>query len=277
MQVSPSPYRFSRRVDNYIKYRPHYPTALLDVLQLECGLTNAHIVADIGSGTGILSELFLAHGNLVFGIEPDPNMRSGGEHYLRTYPHFRSIAATAEATTLANHSVDFVTAGQAFHWFDHRQARDEFARILRPGGWVVLVWNLHRTIETPFLAALEEFWLKNFTSEEPQNQATDQVLSSCGERTKAPESLRLRYQRARQEIIAPFFMHGVFREKVLSNPLICDWDGLKGRVLSARIPLEDPDPRLTTMLEELGSLYQTYQIDGKVTIEQDTHMIYGQL
>ena len=88
-------YRFSRRVDNYIKYRPRYPPAVLDLLRAECRLTDAHVIADIGSGTGLLTELFLKNGNRVYGIEPDPDMRAGGEDYLRAYPRFTSIAATA--------------------------------------------------------------------------------------------------------------------------------------------------------------------------------------
>jgi len=111
------PTHFTPQVNNYIQYRPHYPQTLLELLQRECHLTQAQVIADIGSGTGILTELFLKNDNQVFGIEPNPDMRAGGEYYLRAYPHFISLAATAEATTLAEQSVDFVTVGQAFHWF----------------------------------------------------------------------------------------------------------------------------------------------------------------
>src|SRR5438876_6048912 len=133
--------RFSNRVENYVRYRPGYPKEVLTLLKAECGLKADSIIADIGSGTGILAELFLASGNRVFGVEPNREMREAGERLLQAYPRFTSIAGTAEATTLPNQSVDFITAGQAFHWFDRAQCLREFERILRPGGWVVLVWN----------------------------------------------------------------------------------------------------------------------------------------
>src|SRR6201995_5650769 len=129
--------RFSSRVEDYIKYRPHYPQAVVELLRDECGLTNESIIADVGSGTGILSELFLRNGNRVFGVEPNREMREAGERMLSTYGNFLSVEGRAEATTLESESVDFVTAGQAFHWFDIEGARRKFRRVLRPGGWVI--------------------------------------------------------------------------------------------------------------------------------------------
>ncbi len=134
-----------------MKYRPRYPQVLIEFLQRECHLTETAVIADIGSGTGLLTEVFLSHGYHVFGIEPDPAMRAAAEWLLHGYAHFTSIPATAEATTLADHSIDVVTAGQAFHWFDLERARSEFRRILAPGGWVVLIWNHQRTSGTRFL------------------------------------------------------------------------------------------------------------------------------
>lgn len=261
LHISDDTYRFSRRVDNYMQYRPRYPQAIVNLLQTECDLTDAHVVADIGSGTGILSELFLKNGNAVFGIEPDPDMRAGGEHYLRAYLRFTSIDASAEATTLADHSVDFVTAAQAFHWFNHTQTKKEFARILVQRGWAVVVWNVHRITETPFLIALEKFWQKDFT----------------GQRTQPLESNSAAFRRARPEYLTTFFAPHGFKEQVFDNPLVCDWNGLKGRVLSNRLALEGEDPRFKIMLDELKAIFEAHQVDGTVTIEQDTYVFYGQL
>ena len=144
--------RFSNRVENYRKYRPRYPKAIIPLLEQECGLTHDARIADIGSGTGLLAELFLEHGNRVFGIEPNLEMRAAGDKLLAKYPNFSSTDATAEATTLADSSVDFVTVGQAFHWFDRDRAGKEFERILKDGGWVVIIlvpvawhmWHLRR-------------------------------------------------------------------------------------------------------------------------------------
>src|SRR3954470_13160055 len=127
--------RFSNRVEDYIKYRPGYPRAVVGLLEDECGLTRESVVADVGSGTGILSELFLSAGVRVYGVEPNREMREAGERLLAAYESFVSVDGRAEETTLADASADFVTAGQAFHWFEPASARREFRRILRDGGW----------------------------------------------------------------------------------------------------------------------------------------------
>jgi SAM-dependent methyltransferase len=129
MPASNSTTRFSDRVDNYVRYRPGYPPQVLETLKHACGLNSEHRVADIASGTGIWTRLLLENGNRVFGIEPNDDMREAAERLLSGFLNFNSIAATAEATTLPDHSVDFVTAAQAAHWFNRGQARQEFARI----------------------------------------------------------------------------------------------------------------------------------------------------
>jgi SAM-dependent methyltransferase len=141
MSAADSTQRFSDRVEHYVRSRPNYPDAFYEFLWTELGLTPDGAVADIGSGTGISARPLLAKGNTVYGIEPNGPMRQAAERGLAGYANFRSIDATAEATTLPAASVDLILAAQAFHWFDRDRARAEFARILKPGGWVVLVWN----------------------------------------------------------------------------------------------------------------------------------------
>ena len=106
-----------------------------------------------------MSKLFLQNGNRVFGIEPNPEMRSAGERLLAEYEGFTSMAGSAEQSQLPDSSVDLVAAGQAFHWFDRQRARAEFQRILKPGGWVVILWNNRLTDTTPFLRAYENLLL----------------------------------------------------------------------------------------------------------------------
>src|SRR5277367_2962064 len=141
MAFTDSKQRFSSRVADYVRYRPGYPSEALALLKKECGLLSGHAIADVGSGTGFLSELFLKSGNRVYGIEPNKEMREAGEEYLASYDSFASVDASAEATTLEDATIDFVTAGQAFHWFDATAVSREFRRILKPDGWVVVMWN----------------------------------------------------------------------------------------------------------------------------------------
>ena len=148
--------RFSMRAVNYARYCPGYPAGVLDLLRKVCGLMREFGLADVGSETGILSQLFSEHGNRVLGVEPNDEMRKVANRLLSGYGHFASLAATAEAITLPDRSTDFVVAGQAFHWFDAEKTRAAFVRVLRPGGWTVLGRIVRRRkMETLFLEAHE--------------------------------------------------------------------------------------------------------------------------
>ncbi len=269
--------RSCSRAENYLKYRPSYPPTIIELLQRECALTKHALIADIGSGTGKLTELFLNNGNQVFGIEPDPAMRTTAEYALQKYPNFTSIAATAEATSLVDHSVDFVTAGQAFHWFDRERARKEFARILVPKGWVVLVWNRQKTTGTPFLLALEQFWQIYMTHEGLQAVATGHELTLLLQQTNPVYRWRLDPESALQEIIVPFFGSNKYVLKTFENPRAYDFEGLKGRVLSSGGVPQPGHARYQEMLDDLEAIFQAHQVNGKVTIEHETQVYYGQL
>jgi len=140
--------RFSNRAEDYARYRPGYPPEILGLLGTWCQFSPQHVIADIGSGTGLLSQIFLENGNRVFGVEPNAEMRAAGEEFLRRYPRFTSVAGSAEATTLRDDSVDFVAAAQAFHWFEKEPTRREFRRILKARGRVVVLWNERLLEET---------------------------------------------------------------------------------------------------------------------------------
>jgi ubiquinone/menaquinone biosynthesis C-methylase UbiE len=245
--------RFSDRAENYIKYRPTYPQAVIETLVAECHLTAASIIADVGSGTGILAKLFLDNGNRVLGIEPNREMREAGERLLSEYPGFTSVAATAESTTLPDHSVDFVAAGQAFHWFDQEKTRAEFARILKPGGWVVLVWNDRRVNSTPFLEAYEKLLL-----------------------TWALDYHKVNHRLITDKVIAAFFQPGEFKLKRLANQQLFDLEGVKGRLLSSSYAPEKGHPNHVPMLNDLRSIFQAHQVGGQVSFEYDTLVYYGQ-
>ena len=144
-------------MEDYVRYRPGYPRAVLDLLREECGFAPESVVADIGSGTGILTQMLLENGNVVYGVEPNAEMRAAGESLLQRYARFRSVAGSAEATTLPDASVDFMFVGQAFHWFEPKAARAEFERVLKPRGWVAVIWNERKQDETAFLREYETF------------------------------------------------------------------------------------------------------------------------
>ncbi len=246
--------RFSTRVADYVKYRPGYPTAVLRLLEEECGLTSNSVVADVGSGTGILSEPFLKHGNRVYGVEPNREMREAGERLLSSYTNFVSVDGRAEATTLDDASVDFVTAGQAFHWFDPSHARREFMRILRPGGWVVLVWNDRRTAGTPFLEEYERLLLE---------YGTDY------------KEVSVKY--AEESLLAALYGPSEMKSKTFDNEQVFDFDGLRGRLTSASYTPQPGHPNFDPLMRDLEALFRRHEQDGRVVVTYDTKVFYGKL
>ena len=246
--------RFSSRVENYVKYRPGYPAGVITTLAGECELTATSVVADIGSGTGILSAVFLKNGNRVLGVEPNREMRQAGEQLLGKYSGFTSVNGTAEATTLADSSVDFVTAGQAFHWFDRERARKEFARILKPNGWVALIWNERLTDTSPFLRAYEGLL---------QQYGTDYVAVD--------------HRNVDTDAITAFFAPQPFTLRKFDNQQIFDWQGLKGPSLSSSYTPEPGHSNHQPMLDALRALFDEHQISGKVSFDYVSLLYFGRL
>jgi SAM-dependent methyltransferase len=244
--------RFSTRVADYVRYRPSYPSELLDLLRSECALRSGHVIADTGSGTGLLSELFLKNGNRVYGVEPNKEMREAGEEYLASYDGFSSIEGSAEATTLADSSIDFITAGQSFHWFEPETARREFVRILKPGGWMVIAWNDRRMEEAPFTRAYENI-LERFG------------IDYKNVKESYPEAQRIRG-----------FLD-TFSQRDLPNDQILDWDSLRGRLRSSSFTPPEGHPSFAPMMQELRKLFDEYQQNGQVRMDYFTRIYYGQM
>ena len=243
--------RFSTRAENYAKYRPGYPPAVIGLLENQCGLNTDSVVADIGSGTGILSELFLKKGCCVLGVEPNEAMRLTAERLLQHYPNFSSVAGTAESTTLSSGSVDFITAGQAFHWFDHENAKREFARILKPRAWIVLVWNERQLDTTPFLSSYEDLLLRYGTDYSQIRHET--VLGAIDE----------------------FFSPEQVQCVTFENAQHFDFESLKGRVQSASYTPEQSAPEFEPMMVELRRIFDAHQVHNTVTFLYATKVYYG--
>lgn len=246
--------RFSSRVADYVRYRPDYPLELLPLLRTWCNLLPAHRIADVGSGTGLLSKLFLEQGNQVFGVEPNAEMRAAGEEFLRSFKNFTSVDGTAESTTLPEGSVDFATAGQAFHWFEPERARREFQRILKPEGRAILIWNERIVDETAFLRDYESL-LKRY--------GTDY--------SRVSES----YPRAEQML--EFFAPNEFTSHVLPNFQEFDFAGLSGRLRSSSYAPPPGHPRHQPMLAELEKIFAAHQKHGRVRMEYRTRVYAGKL
>ncbi len=246
--------RFSDRVENYRRYRPGYPAQVINLVHNIGGLESSADVADIGSGTGILSRLLLEADWTVHAVEPNTAMRQAAESDLGSFSRFRSLASTAEATGLPEGSIAAITCAQAFHWFNREAARAEFRRILRPGGWTFLLWNERDT------ASAGGF-----------DQDYHAILASLGQEYEG-----IKANRTNQEL-ETFFLSGTYATKAFPNPQFMTWEVLRGRFLSSSyVPAED-DSRHVPLLRDLETVFQRYQQDGKVIFQQNTHVYFGQL
>ncbi len=245
--------RFSDRVENYVRYRPGYPSEILPVLSTECGLTRDHVIADIASGTGIWTRTLLENGNPVYAVEPNVDMRQAGERLLASFPRFTSVAGTAEATTLPDASVDFVTAAQAAHWFDRPRTRREFVRILKPQGWLVLLWNERLTNSTPFLREYEQLLL---------DYGTDYA--------------DVRHERT-TDAVNEFFDPAPYQERTFPMRQEFDYAGLEGRLLSSSYAPGPEHPKHAPMLQELKRIFNVHASSGRVAFDYTTRVYFGRL
>jgi SAM-dependent methyltransferase len=241
-------------VENYVRFRPGYPAALVHLLARESALTPDSTIADLGSGTGLLSTAFLSAGYSVLGIEPNREMRLAGDALLAAYHRYRSIDATAESTTLPDQSVHLAVAGQAFHWFQVDKARREWSRILKPAGIAALIWNERHTA-SPFMREVEDL--------------IDNYATAFDKDGSIREGGRGR--------IGLFFGPSPFHLDEFPNTQQFGLEGLLGRVASISYVPHATDPQYPEMAAALARLLDRYQRDGQVSFEYRTKVYWGTL
>jgi SAM-dependent methyltransferase len=246
--------RYSDRVADYERYRPGYPPVLIEWLREHGALPPSAIVADIGAGTGISSALFLDAGCTVVAVEPNAAMRAAAERRFGDRAGFRAVAGRAEATTLADASIDLVAAGTAFHWFDRDAARVELARIVKPSGRVALFWNV-RSLASRFMQGYEALLRAHST----EYAATDAR------------------QRADAHAIGAFFGARAFEHAVFANAQSLDFDALLGRVHSSSYAPLPGDPAHASLVAALRELFDRSAENGRVAMLYDTHIYLGRL
>lgn len=243
--------RFSDRVENYIRYRPGYPPDVLETLRRECGLTATHVIADAASGTGIWTKMLLENGNPIYAVEPNVDMREAAERLLAEFPKFSSVNGKAEATKLPDSSVDFVTAAQAAHWFDRERARREFSRILKPNGWLVLLWNEREIDTTPFRREYEQLLL-----------------------TYGTDYQDIRHERT-TDAVNEFYDPAPYQERVFPMRQEFDYFGVEGRLLSSSYAPGPGHPKHELMLRELRRIFDAHAEGGRVAFDYKTRLYFG--
>lgn len=247
--------RFSNKAEKYELYRPGYTEeSILKILDLCNVVSNNGIkVADIGSGTGKFTQLLLDKGFYVYAVEPNEQMRSIAEVKFKDFNNFYSINKTAEDTGLKDNSVSIITAAQSFHYFDLEKTKEEFMRILKAEGKVVLLWNF-RLRESDFIKEYEEI-IYNFHSNKvspthAQDKMTDDVFKKFF---------------ATYEIIN------------IENSQAFDFDGLWGRTLSNNHMPNENETEYLILYNSVKKLFDKYQEDGKILFKYRTQIVVGDL
>ncbi len=245
--------RFTSRVADYVRYRPDYPVAATDQLSSELSLAPGVTVADIGAGTGLLTLPLVHTGADVLAVDPNEDMLTAARDYLGGHDNVRIVVGSAEVTGLPDQSVDAITAGQAFHWFDHARAREEFLRVLRPGGKVALVWNAKAFGTSAFLASYER------------------LLEE-----RVPEFSQVRHEKSGDAEIIEFFGHEPEQHRFPHQQRF-DWDGVLGRVMSSSYAPKAGHPDHDALVTALRSLFDEHAEDGIIVWPYTTMLYVGPL
>ena len=243
--------RFTDRVENYTKYRPSYPREAIDHI-VGRGVAAASTVAEVGSGTGILSEILLGYVRRLYAVEPNDAMRSVAEERLSGNGRFVSVKATAEETTLPDSSVDAVFAAQAFHWFDREAALREFRRILTGPRLLVLMWN-DRLRDTPFLEDYER------------------VLQTCG-----TDYRTVNHRHITDESLEALFASD-YRMRVFDNEQRFDLTGLKGRLFSSSYTPNRGESGYDELVRGVEEAFRRHNRDGLVSFRYALKVYSGRL
>jgi len=245
--------RFSQRAENYDKFRPSYPHALLQFLHAAIPITPELMIADIAAGTGIFTEQITAWGNQVYVVEPNRSMRQMAHRRLAACGQCTFLDGTAESTGLLEDSVDLFVSAQAFHWFDLVKTRAEFERVGRNSPHVAIVWNLRNT-KSAFEMGYEDFI-----------------------RTYATDYLKVSQRKMDTLEVRSFFAPSSSLYRVFGH---IDWltqEQLVGRTLSYSFLPDETSPVLPEMLAALTALFQTHQRDGKVRLSYKTRLFVGRI
>ncbi|MBL4574891.1 MAG: class I SAM-dependent methyltransferase [Opitutaceae bacterium] len=245
--------RFSDRVENYVRYRPSYPEAVVETLIDECCLGATSLVADLGSGTGIFTRHLLDKQLRVMAVEPNEEMRQAAVAMSSGYDRFTSINGSAEESTLKDASVDLIVAAQAFHWFRHDEAQTEFARILKPDGWIALVWN-ERNLQQGF------------------QKEYDALLHQY-----VPEYGSVDHRNVSDEVIAQMLSPEGFRRHRFDNFQLFDQESFFGRMRSSSYTPSVETPEYATLLAAAERLFAKYEKNGKISFEYETQLYVGKL
>ncbi len=252
MKIIPTE-RFTNYAESYVKYRPDYPRESIAALIRICELSPDSEIADIGSGTGILTADLLQNHLRVSAVEPNQAMRQYGEQLLYEYDGFRSVDGSAEETTLPDNSIDLIIVAQAFHWFNNTQTMVEFSRILKPRGWFGLIWN-RRDMRQPLLREYDEML-----------------------RSHAPDYDKVNHMNLDDSEIAGLFDPTSYQELSFDHFQEFDEQGFLGRMGSSSYVPKVGTGAFDSLTQAARQLFAKYQENETIRFQYVTRLYLGMI
>ncbi len=244
--------RFTDLVENYVKYRPGYPDEVIDFLQSECQLSKNSVIADIGSGTGIFTNMLLQKGYKVYAVEPNQAMQQAAKQWLGSNENHIAVDATDAATTLPAKSIDLIVSAQAFHWFNDERTHVEFKRILKDNGKAALTWNNRLPDVDDFSRAYEDLLKKDSID---YNKVNHRQINDID--------------------FKAFFKDGEYKQVNFNNVQVFDEDGLMGRAFSSSYVPPQNSAAGETFRGLLKAIFAKYSVNGKVSFQYQTEIYIG--
>lgn len=243
---------FTDRASDYSEGRPLYAEKFMKELSDRFGAGEGTVAVDIGSGTGKFASQLLKLGCRVYGVEPNRDMRLEAEKLLGVNPAFSSVEGSASSLNLPSCSCDFITAAQAFHWFNPLEFRAECSRVLKPGGYVFLIWNMRDM------------------NAEVNRKSFEIYKKYCPQFKGFAGGIQRNDERIRQ-----FFPE--YEVLCYDHPLYFTKEKFIKRSLSGSYSLKESDDFYTEYIQKLERLFETYSESGTLEMPNQTMVYVGTL
>lgn len=250
--------RFSNRAEVYDKYRPGYPQETIGIIMNDFNHSEKPIIADIGAGTGIMTEMLSPRSSKIFCVEPNQDMISIARKRLKNFQNVEFTEHSAENTNIRDNYVDAIVVAQAFHWFDLDKAKEEFKRILKKEGTVALTWNKRRESGSEFLEKYEHFLFKY--AKDYENVRYKNVKSDGKDGVIDKDKIKS-------------FFGGKFETYNFSYDQNFNFEDLKGRLLSTSYSLLPHENGYSQMIDGLERVFAETSHDEMVTFKYDSILI----
>lgn len=241
---------FSKKAEKYAKYRWDYAAGAIDTIINITQMSVNSTIADIGAGTGILTKHFIGKAQKIFAIEPNLELRQILTRELGNVPSISVVDGCAEDTKLLEHAVDVVTVAQAIHWFDPEPARKEMMRILKEGGWLVLVRNYGTNKEK---------------HEAIQCLMTEEYGADLTVVTGRPREVPSRF----------YFGNDNFQSLVFRFAFQQGWDEFLGTLIATSFMPDEDHPLFPRLETEARKVFSQFSDHGSWTVEGETELIIG--